>query len=32
MLLRAGVPILAVLADMRDAAETPDMRNLCGGR
>ncbi len=31
MLLRAGVPILAVLADMRDAAETPDMRNLCGG-
>lgn len=31
MLLRAGVPILAVLADLRDAAETPEMRNLCGG-
>ncbi|MDD5058553.1 MAG: type II secretion system F family protein [Sideroxydans sp.] len=31
MLLRAGVPILAVLADLRDSAETPGMRNLCGG-
>ncbi len=31
MLLRAGVPVLEVLADLRDTAETPDMRNLCGG-
>jgi type IV pilus assembly protein PilC len=30
MLLRAGVPILEVLADLRDSADTPDMRNLCG--
>lgn len=31
MLLRAGVSILSILADLRDAAETPDMKNLCGG-
>lgn len=29
MLFRAGVPILAILADLRDTAETPQIKNLC---
>lgn len=29
MLFRAGVPILAILADLRDSAETPQIKNLC---
>lgn len=29
MLFRAGVPILAILADLRDTAETPKIKNLC---
>lgn len=31
MLMRAGVPILTALGDMRDAADSPDGRNLSGG-
>lgn len=31
MLIRAGVPILETLADMRDGAETFEGRNLAGG-
>ncbi|MDD5030858.1 MAG: type II secretion system F family protein [Rhodoferax sp.] len=31
MLVRAGVPLLASLGDLRDEAESPDSRNLCGG-
>jgi type IV pilus assembly protein PilC len=31
MLVRAGVPLLASLADLRDEAESPDSRHLCGG-
>lgn len=30
MMLRAGVSILAILADLRDAAETQEMKSLCG--
>ena len=30
MLLRAGVPILAIFADLRGTAESAAMRNLCG--
>jgi type IV pilus assembly protein PilC len=29
MLLRAGVPIQAILSDLRDTAETPHIKNLC---
>ncbi len=29
MLLRAGVPILAILADLRDSADTPQIKTLC---
>jgi len=29
MLFRAGVPILSILADLRDTAETPQIKNLC---
>ncbi|MDD4947520.1 MAG: type II secretion system F family protein, partial [Gallionella sp.] len=29
MLFRAGVPIQAILADLRDTAETPQIKNLC---
>ena len=29
MLFRAGVPILAILGDLRDTAETPKVKNLC---
>ncbi len=29
MLLRAGVPIQSILADLRDTAEVPPLRNLC---
>ena len=29
MLLRAGVPILSILADLRDTTETARIRNLC---
>lgn len=29
MLFRAGVPILAILADLRDTAETAKIKNLC---
>ncbi|MDX8378652.1 MAG: type II secretion system F family protein [Gallionella sp.] len=29
MLFRAGVPIQAILADLRDSAETPQIKNLC---
>jgi type IV pilus assembly protein PilC len=29
MLLRAGVPIQAILSDLRDTAETPKIKNLC---
>jgi type IV pilus assembly protein PilC len=29
MLFRAGVPIQAILADLRDTAETPQLKNLC---
>ncbi len=29
MLLRAGVPILSILADLRDTTEIPRIRNLC---
>ena len=29
MLFRAGVPILVILADLRDTAETVQIRNLC---
>lgn len=31
MMLRAGVSILAILADLRDAAESQEMKGLCGG-
>lgn len=31
MLILAGVPILVALGDMRDAAETPESRNLSAG-
>lgn len=31
MLIRAGVPILTSLGDMRDTADTSDARNLSGG-
>ena len=30
MMLRAGVSILAILADLRAAADTPEMKSLCG--
>jgi len=29
MLFRAGVPIQSILADLRDTAETPQIKNLC---
>jgi len=29
MLFRAGVPIQSILADLRDSAETPQIKNLC---
>lgn len=30
MMLRAGVSILSIFADLRDAAETQEMKSLCG--
>ena len=30
MMLRAGVSILSILADLRDAADTQEMKSLCG--
>lgn len=30
MMLRAGVPILSILADLRDVADTQEMKSLCG--
>lgn len=29
MMLRAGVSVLSILADLRDAADTPEMKSLC---
>ena len=31
LLIRAGVPILTALSDMRDAADSPESRNLSAG-
>ncbi len=30
MLLRAGVSVLSILADLRNSGDTPEMRELCG--